>query len=129
MYNSSDGNFQSSTDNKHASSRTNEDCVPEKSSGTLADNEVKKRRVRKKKPRKKNPAQQPEVSTDANGECENADTTSAVEEVKVVKRRNRAVRNNGPDKSLDTTRTVEQVRPSSYAVLHMSRIEFEFRPT
>ncbi|XP_078383059.1 uncharacterized protein LOC144665660 isoform X3 [Oculina patagonica] len=83
-------------DHERADSRTKQDNLPEKSSGTLVENEVKKRRKRKKKPRKQNPEYH-EESKDANGTRENTVTKSVGEEIKVVKRRNKAVPSNGPD--------------------------------
>lgn len=82
------------TAEEHEDSRTKNDSISEKSSDTLTENKVKKRRVRKKKPRKQN-SEYDEESKDANEARENTDTTSVSEEVKVIKRRNEAVRSSG----------------------------------
>ena len=79
-------------------SRTQDNNIPEKSSDCLTENKVKKRRVRKKKPCKQD-SEHGEESKDASEARENTVTKSVNEEVKVTKRRNKAVcsRTHGAD--------------------------------
>ena len=74
-------------------SKTKHNNIPEKSSGCLTENKVKKRRVRKK-PRKQD-SENGEESKDASEVRKNTDTKSVSEEVKVIKRSNKAVRSRG----------------------------------
>ena len=78
------------TAEEHEDSRTKDDNIPEKLSD-CTENKVKKRRVRKKKPRKQDTEYGAE-SKDAREAGEHTDTKSVGEEVKVTKRRNKAVR-------------------------------------
>lgn len=107
MFNFPNHTFLFSTDNEsRADSRTKKDFTsPEKSSEPLVQNGVKKRRVRKKKPQKQN-SEYSEESQDANGARENSETKNAGEEVKVVKRRNKAALRNSPDLEKDCYRRV-----------------------
>ena len=84
------------TAEEHEDSRTKDDSIPEKSSDSLIENKVKKRRVRKKKHRKQD-SEYGEESRGANEAKENTDTDtkSVSEEVKVTKRRNKAARSRG----------------------------------
>ena len=75
---------------EHEDTKTKDDSIPEKSSDSLTENKGKKQRARKKKPRKHD-SQYGEESKDANKARENTDTKSVSEEVKVTKRRNKAV--------------------------------------
>lgn len=82
------------TAEEHDDTKTKDDSIPEKSSDSLTENKVKKRRTRKKKPCKHD-SQYGEESKDANKARENTDTKSVSEEVKVTKRRNKAVCSKG----------------------------------
>ena len=82
------------TAEEHEETKTKDDSIPEKSSDSLTENKVKKRRVRKKKPRKQDP-EYGEESKNVNEARENTDTKSVSEEVKVTKRRNKAVCSKG----------------------------------
>ena len=86
--------FNLLTAEEHEDSRTKDDSIPEKSSDCLTEDKVKKRRVRKKKPRKQDSEYGKELK-DTSETRENTDTKNVGEEVKVTKRRNKAVRSRG----------------------------------